>query len=92
MYRKNSRGDGVAWTQAICNRLVGTNIGIDGQYGTNTVNAVKTFQRKYGLSADGIVGPQTRNKMIEAWNATKVVKLSEIQSDNANRILQKTMR
>lgn len=83
LYR-GSRGDGVAWTQAICNRLVGTNIGIDGQYGTNTVNAVKTFQRKYGLSADGIVGPQTRNKMIEAWNATKVVNASSISISSSS--------
>jgi murein L,D-transpeptidase YcbB/YkuD len=31
----------------------------DGQFGTLTTNAVKDFQRKKGLSVDGIVGPQT---------------------------------
>lgn len=77
LYR-GSRGDSVSWVQSMCNRLAGTNIGIDGQYGSDTVNAVKSFQRKYGLAADGIVGPQTRNKMIEAWNATKVVNASSI--------------
>jgi hypothetical protein len=31
----------------------------DGQFGPLTVNAVKDFQTKKGLSVDGIVGPQT---------------------------------
>lgn len=83
LYR-GSRGDSVSWVQSICNRLLGSSLDVDGQYGTNTVNAVKTFQRKYGLSADGIVGPQTRNKMIEAWNATKVVYASSISISSSN--------
>lgn len=32
---------------------------VDGIYGTQTVNAVKYFQRKNGLSADGIAGKKT---------------------------------
>ena len=83
LYR-GSRGDSVSWVQSMCNRLAGTNIGIDGQYGSDTVNAVKSFQRKYGLAADGIVGPQTRNKMIEAWNATKVVNATSISISSSS--------
>ena len=37
----------------------------DGIFGTETQNAVIAFQRKYGLEADGIVGPLTWNKLIE---------------------------
>ena len=33
--------------------------GVDGQYGNNTVNAVKEFQKDNGLSVDGIVGEKT---------------------------------
>jgi lysozyme len=33
---------------------------LDGVYGRGTAGAVKAFQRKHGLTADGIVGPQTR--------------------------------
>ena len=33
--------------------------GIDGIYGTGTTKAVKKFQRKNGLTADGVVGPET---------------------------------
>lgn len=35
----------------------------DGILGTNTVNAIKRFQKAYGLSADGIAGPQTMSKI-----------------------------
>lgn len=36
---------------------------IDGIYGTKTVNAVKYFQRKNGLTVDGIAGPATLRAM-----------------------------
>ena len=36
---------------------------VDGIYGTQTVNAVKYFQRKNGLTADGIAGQATLNAM-----------------------------
>ena len=36
---------------------------IDGIYGTQTVNAVKYFQRKNGLTEDGIAGPATLKAM-----------------------------
>lgn len=36
---------------------------VDGINGPKTKDAVKRFQRKYGLTADGIVGPLTASKM-----------------------------
>lgn len=36
---------------------------VDGINGPLTKEAVKSFQRKYGLTADGIVGPLTASKM-----------------------------
>ncbi len=36
---------------------------IDGIYGSKTVSAVKSFQRKNGLMVDGIAGPQTLSAM-----------------------------
>lgn len=32
---------------------------VDGKYGAGTAEAVKSFQRKNGLTADGVVGPAT---------------------------------
>lgn len=37
--------------------------GVDGYFGTGTVNAVKTFQRDEALGDDGIVGPDTWERM-----------------------------
>ncbi|OWP58497.1 LysM peptidoglycan-binding domain-containing protein [Bacillus velezensis] len=39
------------------------NNGIDGYYGRKTANAVKRFQSMYGLTADGIYGPNTKTKL-----------------------------
>ena len=36
---------------------------VDGIYGSQTVEAVKRFQRKHGLAADGIAGPKTLAKI-----------------------------
>lgn len=40
--------------------IEGINVGnIDGIYGPNTANGVKMFQKRYGLTVDGVVGPDT---------------------------------
>ena len=36
---------------------------VDGIYGWRTAEAVKKFQRKHGLVADGIAGPRTLEKI-----------------------------
>ena len=36
---------------------------VDGINGPKTIAAVKKFQKKYGLTQDGIVGPLTASKM-----------------------------
>lgn len=36
---------------------------IDGIFGSQTKNAVITFQREFGISQDGIIGPNTWNKL-----------------------------
>jgi hypothetical protein len=39
---------------------------IDGQYGPSTIDAVKRFQRAGGLTADGILGPNTLRSLAHA--------------------------
>ncbi|WP_225448215.1 peptidoglycan-binding protein [Streptacidiphilus sp. P02-A3a] len=38
----------------------GAGIGVDGDFGPGTLTAVKNYQSAHGLSADGIVGPNTK--------------------------------
>jgi peptidoglycan hydrolase-like protein with peptidoglycan-binding domain len=46
----------------------------DGAFGKNTENAVIAFQKKYGLTPDGLVGSTTKSKIAEALkNSTPVI-------------------
>ena len=45
-------------------------IEIDGIFGADTENAVKTFQSEHGLTADGIVGESTWNAILEEYRQT----------------------
>ena len=49
-------------------------ITVDGSYGTATANAVRAFQRRYGLTVDGVVGRETWTALYNEFRS--------IQSDN----------
>ncbi|GAB6118829.1 hypothetical protein JCM16816_24260 [Thermoanaerobacter brockii subsp. lactiethylicus] len=57
-----STGNGVKILQETLN-IIGYSLVEDGQFGTRTQAAVKDFQSKNGLTVDGIVGPQTWQKL-----------------------------
>lgn len=54
-----SRGDEVRQIQTKLKRWGYYNGNIDGIFGSQTLEAVKYFQRKNGLTVDGIAGPKT---------------------------------
>ena len=58
-----SRGDEVRQIQTKLKRWGYYTGSIDGIYGNQTLNAVKYFQRKNGLTVDGIAGPATLKAM-----------------------------
>lgn len=58
-----SRGSEVSQIQTKLKRWGYYSGNVDGIYGTQTVNAVKYFQRKNGLTVDGIAGPATLKAM-----------------------------
>ena len=58
-----SRGSEVTQIQTKLKRWGYYSGSVDGIYGTQTVNAVKYFQRKNGLTVDGIAGPATLKAM-----------------------------
>ena len=59
VYRQGSTGDAVRIIQTKLSNWGYFSGAIDGIYGPKTEEAVKYFQRKNGLTADGIVGPAT---------------------------------
>ena len=61
--RYGSRGEEVKTIQTKLKRWGYYNGSIDGIYGSQTLSAVKYFQRKNGLTADGIAGTQTLRAM-----------------------------
>lgn len=58
-----SRGSEVTTIQEKLKRWGYYNGSIDGIYGSQTVSAVKKFQKKNGLTVDGIAGTKTLNAM-----------------------------
>lgn len=60
--RKGSKGDAVRTIQA------NVHVFVDGTFGNDTETAVKEFQKKHGLTADGVVGQNTWKVIIDGWH------------------------
>lgn len=57
--RQGSRGTAVIWLQIGLNKLTGTHLTTDGNFGSTTDQAVRNLQRFVGMPVDGVVGPRT---------------------------------
>ncbi|MGL5973173.1 MAG: peptidoglycan-binding protein [Oscillospiraceae bacterium] len=74
--RQGDRGNNVKTIQYILNFLSTfyfeiDPIDIDGIFGARTTDAVKTFQRIYSLSPDGLVGEKTWNKLLDIFKSIR---------------------
>ena len=58
--------DYIRWVQRSLNRLIGSRLAVDGVIGRQTRDAVRAFQGRRGLPADGVVGPATERALIAA--------------------------
>lgn len=56
--------------QTLLNRKNSRDISVDGVFGLASEAAVKTFQRRAGLTTDGVVGPKTWAALIGATSPT----------------------
>lgn len=56
----------IAWVQENLNRILGSNLVVDGILGPLTKSAVITFQSLRGIAADGIPGPVTQAEINKA--------------------------
>ena len=78
-----SRGDEVTQIQTKLKRWGYYNGNIDGIYGSQTQEAVKYFQRKNGLTVDGIAGPATL-KAMGIYNSSSSGSSSSTNSNDLN--------
>ena len=74
LLRVGSRGENVRIMQNYLNAIGRIYTGIptlvaDGIYGNATANAVRTFQRLFGLTVDGIIGRITWNRIVTVYNS-----------------------
>ena len=58
--------DYIRWLQRSLNRIMGTRLTVDGAIGRQTRDAVRAFQGRRGLPADGVAGPATERALIAA--------------------------
>jgi len=83
--RLGSGGNDVRTVQIRLNRISDNFPGIpkiavaDGIFSFDTENAIKEFQRTFGLEADGIVGKSTWYSILQIYNAVK--RLNELDSE-----------
>lgn len=61
--RRGDSGDDVKALQDLLN-AIGYELTVDGNYGRGTKEAVRDFQKRNGLSADGNFGPKTADKLL----------------------------
>lgn len=64
--RYGATGDDVKYTQQRLAELKYYSGSADGKFGTSMLTAVKAFQKKNDLSADGVIGPATRKVLFSA--------------------------
>lgn len=61
---QGARGERVFAIQYLLNQQIGAGLALDGIFGPATAAAVRAFQKKVKVSADGQVGPITWTKLI----------------------------
>jgi len=71
--RVGSRGESVTFMQGCLNaisKILPTipTLRADGIFGTGTQSAVIAFQKLFGLTADGVIGPATWEKIVSVYN------------------------
>jgi len=67
--KKGTKGSNVKTLQENLNMAINAGLEVDGSFGPKVEAALKEFQRKYGLTVDGIYGKNSYNKMKSLLNA-----------------------
>lgn len=84
LLKKGMSGDAVKELQYYLSSISSSygipSVTVDGVFGSSTENAVKSFQKQFGLTVDGIVGPATWNKLVELYRKNSQRNLSYINN------------
>lgn len=87
-YEAGDQGEDVAAIQAQLNSL-GFNVGTaDGDFGSVTANAVKSFQKSRGLESDGVIGAETYRALM----GRDIPASRDSSAASVRRIVQNAMR
>lgn len=85
--RKDMEGADVKKLQTILLELFPGKVlkkyGADGDYGNETVSAVKTFQKKYGLTDDGIYGIKSHKMMLDVTGGDLIPDDEDVPEDGS---------
>ena len=76
---KRNRQGYIKWVQTSLNKVLGLKLVTDGRMGTQTRSAIRNFQKKVGLKADGIVERKTEQALIKA-NLPLTLSVSKLKS------------
>ena len=92
-YKNNPANGGKYTKYKPCVRSIQSKVGsgVDGIYGNSTQAHVKTWQKKHGLYADGVVGPKTWAKMgiHQTYKSTTATSSSAASSKTTKTAAQK---
>lgn len=86
--RQGDVGDAVRDVQQRLARSLQLPLAADGEFGSHTRTAVQQFQRLRGLTADGVVGPETWRELVEAgyslgdrllWRASRMMRGDDVR-------------
>lgn len=80
-------GDEVKTLQTNLNKVIDAKLVVDGVFGPATAAAVKTFQKKYGLTADSVYGPKSDEAMKKALKTitTTTTKVTKKEKDTKSK-------
>lgn len=78
MLRMGSQGAKVREVQQLLVRA-GFVVKVDGDFGPTTKDAVKDFQKKYKLTVDGVIGPDTQAELL-TWKTAADEKVGQVKA------------
>lgn len=76
--RNGNRIPAVGVAQKLLNGRAGSSLVADGQFGPKTESVARSFQRPRGLSADGIIGKETWNRLKQETDNLDIIDVVDV--------------